>query len=248
MRTIAVLFALMMLFGFVGCSTHEKTGDRTEPVLTGTSDPYLPTATGELVGEWVLSQQGVNKDILILVNKDSKLPEGYEPILRSEGAKYAEVLHDDFQKMRQAAKSEGVILFIQDAHRTPEEQERIFAEMGGKLAAPAGYSEHQTGLAIDFSHASSTEETAKSWEWLSKNAYKYGFILRYPEGKEHITGYSYEPWHYRYVGIDVATDIYSQGICLEEYLGEPTRAETGEPPEQQGELTAPGGRALPPIG
>ena len=95
---------------------------------------------------------------------------------------------------------------------------KLFNEMGERLAAPSGHSEHQTGLAIDFSLADNAEKTTKNWEWLANNAYKYGFILRYPEGKEDITGYDYEPWHYRYVGKGHAKAIYEQGLVLEEYL------------------------------
>ena len=87
------------------------------------------------------------------------------------------------------------------------------------VAARAGFSEHQTGLALDIVTYGSTMnnfENSDEFKWLSKNAYKYGFILRYPKGKEHITGYKYEPWHYRYVG-DIASTIYNRNITLEEY-------------------------------
>ncbi len=90
-------------------------------------------------------------------------------------------------------------------------------------AAP-GTSEHQTGLCLDFitstmSGLDTTFENTDAFEWLSENAYKFGFILRYPKGKEAITGYTYEPWHYRFVGREAATDIYFGGHTLEEYLG-----------------------------
>ena len=92
-------------------------------------------------------------------------------------------------------------------------------------SAPPGASEHQTGLCIDFtteslSGALNTEfENTDAFAWLSQNAYKFGFILRYPQGKEGITGYTYEPWHYRFVGREAATDIYYTGLTLEEYRG-----------------------------
>ena len=93
-----------------------------------------------------------------------------------------------------------------------------------KTSAKPGESEHQTGLCVDLIEYGkinldeSFEETL-AFEWLRENAFKYGFILRYPEGKESITGYDYEPWHYRFVGIDAATVIHEDNICLEEYLG-----------------------------
>ena len=92
-------------------------------------------------------------------------------------------------------------------------------------SAEAGKSEHQTGLCVDFitekmNHSLTVAfEETEAFAWLSENAHAYGFILRYPEGKEAITGYTYEPWHYRFVGREAATEIYTRGITLEEYLG-----------------------------
>ncbi len=90
-------------------------------------------------------------------------------------------------------------------------------------SAEAGYSEHQTGLCVDFitstmSTLDRSFETSEAFAWLSENAYRFGFILRYPETKEEVTGYSYEPWHYRFVGREVATAIYFRGMTLEEFL------------------------------
>jgi D-alanyl-D-alanine carboxypeptidase len=86
-----------------------------------------------------------------------------------------------------------------------------------------GYSEHQSGLCVDFIEDGKSEldldfAETEAFEWLSKNAYRFGFILRYPEGKEDVTGYSYEPWHYRFVGREAATEIYARGYTLEQYL------------------------------
>lgn len=90
-------------------------------------------------------------------------------------------------------------------------------------SAEAGYSEHQTGLCVDLITSTMTEldssfETSAAFAWLSENAYRFGFILRYPEEKESVTGYSYEPWHYRFVGREAATAIYFRGLTLEEFL------------------------------
>ncbi len=95
----------------------------------------------------------------------------------------------------------------------------------GKTSARAGYSEHQTGLCVDFIERGHIEldetfENCKAFVWLYDNAHKYGFILRYPKDKVAITGYSYEPWHFRFVGIDAATIIYQDNLCLEEYLAQ----------------------------
>lgn len=79
-------------------------------------------------------------------------------------------------------------------------------------------SEHQLGIAVDINADKFKCSNEEVYIWLAENAYKYGFILRYPMGKQEITGTSYEPWHYRYVGTDVANEIYERGICLEEYF------------------------------
>ena len=86
-------------------------------------------------------------------------------------------------------------------------------------SAKPGQSEHQTGLAFDVGALDDNYGNTAAGRWLSENAHKYGFIIRYMKGKENITGYQYEPWHIRYVGETVAADIYSKGLTLEEYLG-----------------------------
>ena len=92
-------------------------------------------------------------------------------------------------------------------------------DYANNCSAKPGYSEHQTGLAVDVMGSNNDYnkfEYTKEFEWMKSNAHLYGFILRYPKGKEHITGYKYEPWHYRYVG-DIASTIYNRNITLEEY-------------------------------
>ena len=81
-----------------------------------------------------------------------------------------------------------------------------------------GTSEHQLGIAVDINADKSKSSNDEVYTWLAANAHNYGFILRYPQGKQEITGTSYGPWHYRYVGVDAAREIYERGICLEEYF------------------------------
>lgn len=189
------------------------------PVQTGTSSD---------------SAEAIN--ILILVNKSNKLPAGFKVTLTTiENVQVAQVLLDDLIEMRKAAEKDNVYLYIRSAYRTRKDQKKAFSNtVSGyvnqgnsrrvarnrteQVVARPGYSEHHTGLAIDFSLDSNAEKQAEMWEWLSKNAYKYGFILRYPEGKEQITGYTFEPWHYRYVGREHAQSIFYKDLLLEEYL------------------------------
>ena len=125
------------------------------------------------------------------------------------------------------AKKEGLTLYVNSAYRSYNSQKEVYQEYvvshgkdASKYAAMPGYSEHQTGLALDIFKPGTTTKTfenTKEAAWLAKNAHKYGFILRYPKGKENITGYAYESWHYRYVGIDIAKKIFEENITFEEY-------------------------------
>jgi D-alanyl-D-alanine carboxypeptidase len=117
--------------------------------------------------------------------------------------------------MLAAARAEGIgEIYLSSGYRTREEQAQLYDEAADKsFVQPPGASEHETGLAVDFWLLD------ESQLWLANNAWRFGFILRYPAGKEAITGISNEPWHFRYVGLEVARTCYEQGICLEEYLG-----------------------------
>ena len=161
-------------------------------------------------------------DILV-ANKTYALPSSYSP-----GGLLNEFM-DAFNKMQTDALSEGISLSIISGYRSYDRQNILYnnyAARDGKTAADtysarAGHSEHQTGLAADINSLNQSWINTNEGQWLHHNCYKYGFIIRYPEGKENITGYMYEPWHIRFVGVDVATTLYNGGnwISLEEYLG-----------------------------
>lgn len=136
--------------------------------------------------------------------------------------------YEAFINMFKAAKKEDLTLIINSSYRSFEEQEEVYNyyknikgdNYADKIAARKGHSEHQTGMAIDIQthgSTSATFETFSEFNWLQNNAHKYGFILRYPKGKEYITGYEYESWHYRYVGVEAATYIYENKITFDEY-------------------------------
>ena len=123
---------------------------------------------------------------------------------------------------------DGYKLIVNSSYRSYEEQKEIYDKYSSwygeddadKKAARAGYSEHQTGLAVDIqSYCSQKKEfdECEEFTWLTNNAYKYGFILRYPKNKEYLTGYNYEPWHYRYVGKKVSKYIHDNNITFDEY-------------------------------
>ena len=166
-----------------------------------------------------------------LVNKNNKLTSDYIPndleiidIKYSCKNKYLrKEARINFENMTKNAKKEGFNIVAVSTYRSYEYQEKLYNNYvldkgfyyADMASARAGHSEHQTGLAVDVANESldyDNFESTKEFDWMKKNAHKYGFILRYPKGKFHITGFKYEPWHYRYVGIDIATYIYKKKL------------------------------------
>ncbi len=173
---------------------------------------------------------------LVIVNSDYKVPEEWESefVTLSCGEKVDKRIYPDLQKMFDTALSENIDLVVRSGYRSEEEQKEIFINKigsfrtegynGNEAAREAlnwvsmpGTSEHQLGIAVDINAENGTK-SENAYKWLSKNAHKYGFIVRYPADKSHITGISYEPWHFRYVGEFHAKRIYESGLCLEEYI------------------------------
>ena len=179
----------------------------------------------------------ISKGNLMLTNKFNKLNSDYnkdnmvnvsklycygdDQMLTSEA-------YEAFKEMFNEAKKENLTLIIYSSFRNYEDQEKIYnyykdtkgEEDADKIAAKPGHSEHQTGLSVDIQTYGSSQKTFEEFDefkWLQENAYKYGFILRYPKDKEYITGYEYESWHYRYVGKEVAKYIHENDITFDEY-------------------------------
>ena len=156
---------------------------------------------------------------ILFVNKEIGLPKEYNP-----GLNFKMIFK--YYCMKACALCCGVKLNIASGFRSYEEQEKGYneyvkefgEEKTNTFSAKPGHSEHQTGLAIDICDDSDNFIGTKEDTWLKANAYKFGFIIRYPKGKECITGYKYEPWHLRYVGCKHAKKIYESGLTLEEYL------------------------------
>ncbi len=174
--------------------------------------------------------------LLILVNNEHHIPAGYEIKLMelSNGQKIDERIYPDLQQMFDDMRAEDLKPYVREGYRTSKEQKDILVEFivdniqaghspidAYKLAreqvAAVGNSEHQLGLAVDINPYSGSPNEWDVYGWLDENAWKYGFILRYPDGKTDVTGINYEPWHYRYVGKETALEIHSKGITLEEY-------------------------------
>ena len=143
--------------------------------------------------------------------------------------KLVENAKEAYEEMAKDASKSKLKLVILSSYRSYDYQVDLYnryAKKDGKEKADTysgrpGFSEHQTGLAFDIYNGKTTYtkfESTKEFDWMQENAYKYGFILRFPKGKELETGYQYESWHYRYVGKDIAKEIYDKDICFEEYM------------------------------
>ncbi len=201
----------------------------------------------ESIVPFLLERIGVNDDShiipvseewnLIVVNRWNEIPEGFTVSLTevSNGQRVDSRIYPYLQEMFDAAREDGIYPIVREGYRTAEEQEEIFNEKvqayinegysqtraektAKEWAAIPGTSEHQLGIAVDINADKARSANDEVYEWLAANAYCYGFILRYPQGKEDITGTSYEPWHFRYVGVENAQIIYEKQICLEEFV------------------------------
>jgi len=157
---------------------------------------------------------------VLIANKKYALPSNYNPGLDQTAL-------NAYYVMRDAALQEGFDIKILSSFRSYETQKGLYQRYvntygqaaADRFSAQPGKSEHQTGLAFDLGWIDDTYGETAEGKWLASNCYKYGFIIRYPQDKEEITGYMYEPWHVRYLGNPLATEVYNSGLCLEEYLG-----------------------------
>ena len=173
----------------------------------------------------------------VLVNKYNYLDKDYVPtnlekistVYALSNMKLVENAKEAYEEMAKDASKSKLKLVILSSYRSYDYQVDLYnryAKKDGKEKADTysgrpGFSEHQTGLAFDIYNGKTTYtkfESTKEFDWMQENAYKYGFILRFPKGKELETGYQYESWHYRYVGKDIAKEIYDKDICFEEYM------------------------------
>ena len=202
----------------------------TEDTEVTTTTPAYNDSHQEADGTTVISG-------ILLVNKEHPLPADYAPDY-TNGAGQSTSLQGDAEAAAEAflaaANAQGNSMYILSGYRSYDVQASLFAnyaaahgeDKANTFSARAGQSEHQTGLAFDVGDAAHSGYNLQTSidqfpgvQWMMQHCAEYGFILRYPEGKEKITGYQYEPWHFRYVGVEAATAIMSSGLTLEEYLG-----------------------------
>ncbi len=227
---ILLFFALLLSAFFTVKDFLEKP---IEDKIGNTDIPRLNTDTDNNANYSDMQNNNISWN-LMLVNSKNSIPDGYKPnLVKVNGGELVdERIYEPLMQMLEASKEAnwGELPIVVSGYRTQQKQQKLYddkikefknkgysekeAEKQAKqwVSVP-GYSEHQIGLAVDINGA-----TYDLYFWLQENSYKYGFIFRYPGNKTDITGTAEEVWHYRYVGIEAATEIYEQGLCLEEYL------------------------------
>ncbi|HHZ02354.1 MAG TPA: M15 family metallopeptidase [Tissierellia bacterium] len=180
----------------------------------------------------------------VLVNRIYNLPSSYVPqdlvtledvptvLLNPEVNQLREVAYQALKELFKGAEEAGYYLYARSGYRSYNTQSSLYSSYvnnhgqsaADKYSAKPGQSEHQTGLAMDITCEAMNYQLDTSFgdteegKWVAENAHKYGFIIRYPKGKEDITGYNYEPWHIRYLGKELAREVYESGLTLEEYF------------------------------
>lgn len=234
-----VLCNALLVLGSYGFWSVSKSMQVDEAVSDVERNTWLPAKNRNAKAVKIFRE---NQELLVLVNKENALPEDYQTDLRTicKGRlEAAELLYEDLTKMLADAGEEGYQFYIASAYRSGEYQQKLIENDVKKLqqkgisyeealaetyrqVMPAGYSEHETGLALDIlasgnSNLDITQEVCPGNQWLRAHCMEYGFILRYPKGKEECTGIDYEPWHFRYVGREAAAYLSENNLTLEEF-------------------------------
>ncbi|MFR1475699.1 MAG: M15 family metallopeptidase [Hydrogeniiclostridium mannosilyticum] len=209
-------------------------------------DPVRRTgrqATGKAVYESQPPKTDVSQPLqddgdwnLILVNEDHPLPESFSvDCSQVSGGTVDTRIAGALQNMIAAGEQDGVSIYVSSGYRSVERQRALFDRAvqqnlakgmdweladatAAKSIARPGRSEHNTGLAVDLNGVAEDFDTTAEYRWLQENAEDFGFILRFPADKESVTGIRFEPWHYRYVGVEHAKEMNRLGMCLEEYI------------------------------
>ncbi|ODG89995.1 D-Ala-D-Ala carboxypeptidase VanY [Gottfriedia luciferensis] len=230
-----VALVICLIFTFVNKETSLQDKVEIQTYKKINNDQLVNGETSESFQKKSITKESVYKGNLLLINKKypvhqesiksdvvnlfthKELKNGYE--LLDTKIELSEDVARKFAKMITAAQKEGVRHFtINSGFRDFDEQNALYHEMGADYALPAGRSEHNLGLSLDVGSTKMKMNEAPEGKWLEKNAWKYGFIIRYPKDKTAITGIQYEPWHIRYVGLPHSVIMKNKNFSLEEYL------------------------------
>ena len=239
-RNLAVLFAALVCLVFVyvlfNLANHPTVASKdlnsSKPSQQASSKPDKTQSTPN---SSTVFQQSADP-LLVLVNNKNAFPSTYQQeIIDYHGVNVDKRIVEPYESMKKAAAKAGVTLWISSGYRSVEQQKTLFEKevelntkkglstseaenTAQKSVARPGYSEHNTGLAVDLNGVSPDFKKTKAYTWLLAHSAEYGFILRFPESKSEYTGVIFEPWHFRYVGTENALKIKDSNLCLEEYL------------------------------
>ena len=227
-----ILFLLIAINQYLTSNKAEPLSDDIEYAQEDSQDDFKPVPPNRKL---ILEDDMINDGQLLLINKEHPLKRNtilddvvnvfeYNDMDKAFGLIDANIelsidLLEKFNEMIHAANKEDDFQFLlTSGYRDWDAQQAMYQEKGADYALPAGYSEHNFGLALDVGSQATTMYKAKEAQWLAEKAWMHGFILRYPEDKTDITGISYEPWHLRYVGLPHSAVMHERNLVLEEYL------------------------------
>lgn len=239
---VGVIVAVLIVIGLIFVA--QRLGDNTTSEQGGQpQDVGIQAAQEEKDKQAVAIAEAKEKGLLLLVNKENPVDENYkptdlEPIRyyaedRTPAARYMrKEAADHFHAMVESAREKGFDLVMTTAYRDYSFQKTLYdnyvanegQEAADRFSAEPGKSEHQTGLAVDITSPVVNYQLSDSFgeteegKWLANHGHEFGFILRFPEDKTEITGYQYEPWHFRYVGKDIAQELFKNKLTLEEFI------------------------------
>lgn len=227
-----ILLAVALVVGFTGFNLWQNKQVNDAPKRSAINSVHqFPIDKAD--SWWVVINKNRPLEPQTYVPSDLVVPEiPLRSNITDEESKLTYATADAFNKMADAAKKDGITLTFESGYRSYDLQKRLYEYYAAQqveadsYSAKPGYSEHQTGLAVDVGSASNASCNVKPCfadtqeaVWLKENAHEYGFIIRYPEGKQDITGYKYEPWHLRYTGIYLAAQMKDKNLnTLEEYF------------------------------
>ncbi|MCY9668551.1 D-Ala-D-Ala carboxypeptidase VanY [Paenibacillus alginolyticus] len=230
MKKWVLVIVIIIMLGY-GVTQHKLKVVNEKPLEEANQAQKVTSQMKELK----VAKDQIYKGDLLLVNKEHPVPPGGEETDAVNLLEHKELLNgfivldktiqlspdlvQKFSKMIRAAENDGVSRFlISSGYRDNKEQNKLYQQMGAKYALPAGYSEHNLGLSLDIGSTQAEMSQAPEGKWLKKNAWRFGFILRYPGNKTAITGIQSEPWHFRYVGLPHSAIMQEKNFVLEEYL------------------------------
>lgn len=228
---LMLLAAALYLVLLMPQNARDEQGRMQQPAETAVEETAEVEISEQQKKETDLPDIDIDSWEYVLVNAEHSIGEYAPELGEFEGQKLDQRILEPMQSFVAGARAEGLSVFLSSGYRGYEEQQYLFnrkveqygEEQAATIVSRPGTSEHQTGLACDITDEyyelknESLENTAL-YQWMSRHCQEYGFIVRYPKDKEKITGIIYEPWHFRYVGVEAATYMAEHNLCLEEFV------------------------------